>query len=76
MLDYKATVQNIITLVAQKKGSYQKYSDMDQLQIGKCSHENGNSKTLTHFKSTFPGLKKTLRTFKRQHQKQRRFSKV
>ena len=49
---------------------------MDQLQIGKCSHENGNSKTLTHFKSTFPGLKKTLRTFKRQHQKQRRFSKV
>ena len=38
---------------------------MDQLQIGKCSHENGNSKTQTHFKSTFPGLKKnTVRTFK------------
>lgn len=63
MLDYKATVQNIITLVAQKKVSYQKYSDMDQLQIGKCSHENGNSKTLTHFKSTFPGLKKNTKNF-------------
>lgn len=36
---------------------------MDQLQIGKCSHENGNSKTLTHFKSSFPGLKKNTKNF-------------
>ena len=77
MLDYKATIQNISTVVPRKRGSYQKYSDTNELQIGKCSNENGNSKVLIYFKDKFPGLKESIvRTFKRQDQEQLKCAKV
>ena len=70
-LDYEATVQNVTNVVAQKRGSYQKYNDTDRFQNGQFVNENGNSKALSHFKRKFPGLKEsTVRTFKKQHQEE------
>lgn len=76
-LDYEATVENISSVVAQKRGNYKKYSETDRFQIGKYANENGNSKALIHFKHKFPGLKEsTVRTFKKQYQEELQQAKI
>ena len=53
-----------VSKVSKKRGSYTKYSDKEQLKIGKYCSENGISIGLRRFKESFANLTEiTARTF-------------
>ena len=57
MLDYEAPKEASTKSKNRKRGSYQKYSAEERLNIGKHSVEYGTASTLKKFRSMHPELK-------------------